>query len=376
MKKNIINPFICQGYESPTYFCDREEETKKMISALNNGRNITLISPRRLGKTGLIWNTFHNIHATDKNAICIYIDIFPTKSQHELVEMLGAAVLNTAFSKGKIFGRKVMEVMASLRPTIGIDTLTGMPNVSVNVDPTESEVSLKNIFSHLNRIGKEVYIAIDEFQQITNYPESGTEALLRSHIQFLQNIHFVFSGSKQHLMSEMFLSPQRPFYQSTDMMNLSPLDETIYYDFANNFFEAKGGFLNRDVFHELYTTFDGYTWYIQSILNRLYERSKKVGTTELLRSTILEVIESKAPQYESLSQFLTDNQFAVLKAIGKDGMVLEPTGKEFLKRHRLPSASSVKTALETLTDKELVYRSDSGLIVYDRFLGLWLSRLV
>lgn len=59
MKKKIVNPFICQGYKSPEYFCDRIEETVIMTSTLYNGRNITLISPRRLGKTVLIWNTFH-----------------------------------------------------------------------------------------------------------------------------------------------------------------------------------------------------------------------------------------------------------------------------------------------------------------------------
>ena len=232
MKNKQLNPFICQGYESPKYFCDRKEETQLMKSTLYNGRNITLISPRRMGKTGLIWNTFHQIQSENKDAICIYIDIFPTKNQQEMVNMLGSAVLNSAMSKGKVLGRKVLEVLGSLRPVVGIDGLTGMPNVTINIDPSQAEMSLKNIFGYLNRIDKEVFIAIDEFQQITNYPETGTEAMLRSHIQFLQNIHFIFSGSKQHLMSEMFVSPQRPFYQSTDIMNLLPLKENAYYEFA------------------------------------------------------------------------------------------------------------------------------------------------
>lgn len=375
MSKNILNPFICQGYESPDYFCDREEETEKLLSSLYNGRNITLVSPRRLGKTGLILNAFHRIQSENKDAVCIYIDIFPTQNRHELVNMLGTTVLNDAMSRGKAFGRKVLNLMGALRPMVSIDNMTGLPNVTVNIDPAQAEMSLQSIFAHLNRINKEVYIAIDEFQQITGYPESGTEALLRSHIQFLRNVHFIFSGSKQHLMSEMFLSPQRPFYQSTDIMNLMPLKEETYYVFANGFFERKGGRLDREVFHELYTTFDGYTWYIQSVLNRLYESHKTVNAVEQLHNTILSVAESKAPQYESLAHLLTSNQFAVLRAIAKDGVVGEPTSKEFLKKHKLPSASSVKTALEMLVDKELAYRQPDGYIVYDRFLGIWLKRL-
>ena len=375
MKNKQLNPFICHGYESPKYFCDRKEETQLIEHTLYNGRNITLISPRRLGKTGLIWNTFHQIQSENKDAVCIYIDIFPTKSQQEMVNMLGSTVFNTAMSKGKVFGRKVLEVLGSLRPVVGIDSLTGMPNVTINIDPSQAEMSLKNIFGYLNRIDKEVFIAIDEFQQITNYSDTGTEAMLRSHIQFLQNIHFIFSGSKQHLMSEMFMSPQRPFYQSTDILNLLPLKENVYYEFAVSFFKDNKGGIGEDIFHELYTTFDGCTWYIQSVLNRLYENYRNVGNMEQLRSTILSVVESKTPQYESLTQFMTDNQFSLLKAIAKEGIVKEPTGKDFLKKYRLPSASSVKTALDTLADKELLYRQADGYIVYDRFLGLWLRRI-
>ncbi len=375
MKKKVVNPFICQGYESPEYFCDRIEETEIMTSTLYNGRNITLISPRRLGKTGLIWNTFHHIKSENKDAICIYIDIFPTKSQSEFVRMLGTAVLNETLSKSKMLGKKMLEMLGSLRPVLGVDALTGMPNVTLNVDPTQSEMTIRNIFTYLNKIQREVFIAIDEFQQINEYPESGTEAMLRSYIQFSHNIHFVFSGSKKHIMSEMFTSPQRPFYQSTDILNLAPLNEETYYQFANNFFETNKGGLDREVFRELYDTYDGYTWYVQSVLNRLYEKFRTVSSSAQLRETILNVVESKKPQYESLVMFLTDNQFSLLRAVAKERVAEQPMGKEFIKKHGLSGSSSVKTALDVLCEKELLYRMPEGYIVYDRFMSQWLQRI-
>ncbi|MBR4645569.1 MAG: ATP-binding protein [Bacteroidales bacterium] len=375
MKKKVVNPFICQGYESPEYFCDRIEETKIMTSTLYNGRNITLISPRRLGKTGLIWNTFHHIKSENKDAICIYIDIFPSKSQSEFVRMLGTAVLNETLSKSKMLGKKMLEMLGSLRPVLGVDALTGMPNVTLNVDPTQSEMTIRNIFAYLNKIQREVFIAIDEFQQINEYPESGTEAMLRSYIQFSHNIHFVFSGSKKHIMSEMFTSPQRPFYQSTDILNLAPLNEETYYQFANNFFETNKGGLDREVFRELYDTYDGYTWYVQSVLNRLYEKFRIVSSSAQLRETILNVVESKKPQYESLVMFLTDNQFSLLRAVAKERVAEQPMGKEFIKKHGLSGSSSVKTALDVLCEKELLYRMPEGYIVYDRFMNQWLQRI-
>ena len=375
MARKSINPFVCQGYIGQEYFCDRESETDLLAKTLYNGRNVTLISPRRLGKTGLILHTFAQLRAENKDAVCIYIDIFPTKNQSELTRMMGEAVLNEAMSKGRQLGKRALLMLGSLRPVLGVDQLTGAPNVTVAVDPTQSEATLRSIFDYMKRQQKEFFVAIDEFQQITNYPEAGTEALLRSHIQFAPNVHFIFSGSKQHLMAEMFVSPQRPFYQSTEMMNLKPLDEQVYYDFANRFFTARGGSLDRGVFHEIYTIFDGYTWYIQTVLNRMYEAFRSVDSTAQLNETILSVVESKAPQYESLVQFLTDNQFSLLRAIAKEGLVEQPLGKDFIKKYRLSGASSVKTSLDMLTDKELAYRQPTGYIVYDRFLAQWLRRL-
>lgn len=86
------------------------------------------------------------------------------------------------------------------------DELTGVPKVTIDVAPAEEENTLKEIFEYLGSSEKRCYIAIDEFQQIAEYPEKGVEALLRSYIQFLPNVNFIFAGSKQHLMQEMFTS--------------------------------------------------------------------------------------------------------------------------------------------------------------------------
>ena len=374
-RKKLANPFVYQGYEGPKYFCDRTEETENMISALRNGRNITLISPRKVGKTGLTNHAFHQIRKTEKDAICIYIDIFSTKNLQEFVETLGRAVIEEALGREKSFAGKVTDFFKGLRPTVTPDLLTGMPTVSLSVVPVQAEYTLKSLFAHLDGLDKHVYLAIDEFQQIAEYPEKGTEAMLRSYIQFVHHVSFVFSGSKKHLMEEMFCSPNRPFYQSTQLMSLEPLHEEIYYDFAKKFFEAKKGFFDRDVFRSLYRRFDGYTWYLQAILNRLYEQEKKVESEAQTVDAILFLVNTTAPHYQTLTTLLTANQFGLLKAIAQAGIVAQPQSSEFIKTYELPSSSSVKSALDVLLDKDLVYQSPAGYIVYDRFLGIWLQRL-
>lgn len=68
-QKRLENPFVYQGYVGPEYFCDRTEETENVIAALKNGRNLTLISPRKIGKTGLIDHSFYQMKKDEKDAI-------------------------------------------------------------------------------------------------------------------------------------------------------------------------------------------------------------------------------------------------------------------------------------------------------------------
>jgi len=82
MRMKLNNPFLTAGYAGPDYFCDRVDETKKLVTAIKNDRNVTLIAPRRYGKTGLISNVFARLPSTYTS---IYIDIggIPVRKQAE-----------------------------------------------------------------------------------------------------------------------------------------------------------------------------------------------------------------------------------------------------------------------------------------------------
>ena len=373
INKTPLNPFLLAGYLSPGYFCDREQETAKLASALKNGRNVTLTSPRRMGKTGLILHLFNRLE--QEGIACYYVDLYQTDSLASLVEQLGNAVLGTLDSTEKKIVKKVGEFFKSLRPTINIDPQTGEPGFTVNVQPLQAEYSFQEILNYMEQADKPCIVAFDEFQTITEYADKKVEALLRSYIQRLNNVHFIFSGSQRHILINMFASASRPFYQSTQLMELNPLHEEIYYDFANNFFEAKKGSIDKEVFHSLYQRFDGYTWYLQAVLHRLYEQEKHVNTESQLSDAILFQINTLSSHYQTLTTFLTDNQLSLLKAIALAGVVSQPQSMDFIQHYSLPTASSVKSALEVLADKDLVYRTPEGYIVYDRFMGLWLCRI-
>ena len=375
-KKKLINPFVYTGYVSPDYFCDRLEETEELISNMRNGRNTTLISPRRIGKTGLIKNVFYHINQDEKDTICIYIDIFSTKNQHDFVQLFGTAIVQHAMSFGQRTLKRLLKFFGAWRPVFSTDPLTGMPTVSISIEPSQSEVTLKAIFDYLSQSKHQMFIAIDEFQQVMFYPETGTEAMLRSYIQFTPNVHFIFSGSKRHLMAQIFHSPERPFYQSTASMGLNPLHEEIYYDFAQRFFESKKGSISKEMFHLVYDQFSGITSHIQQLLSHLYEREKHVCKEDQVNEAIAHIVSRSSMQYEGLVFFLTDNQLSLLKAIAKSGVVRSPQSREFISMYNLNSASSVKTALCTLADKGLVDQDSDGYRISDRFFQLWLKQMV
>ena len=371
----LNNPFLLHGYVDPIYFCDRTQETKDLISALKNGRNVTLMSPRRMGKTGLIFNVFHQLQA-EQDVACFYIDIFSTKSLESFVKTLASAVvgkLDTPLQRAEGF---VQRFFQGLRLTFTTDIFTGNPQVELDFQPEQAETTLEQIFAYLVQSKKECYIAIDEFQQILEYPEKNVEALLRSYVQFCPNVHFIFSGSKQHLMLDIFSSAKRPFFQSTEKMNLYSIDESAYYDFASYWMKKKNIELSKDIFHSLYQQFDGHTWYLQYVLNVLYSDSQSEVTKDDLRNIICRIVQREKEAFQVIYNQLTDNQVSLLKAIAKEGVVKAINASEFIKKYRLKGSSSVNKALEYLIKNEIVYHTSEGYIVYNRFFAIWLSSLV
>ena len=234
MKPN--NPFLIVGYHSPEFFCDRETETATILDALKNGRNITLIAPRRMGKTGLICNAFHHLKEQKSDIVTLYMDIYSTQSIGDFVRLFANTVLGKLDAAPQKALNRISQFIHSCRPVFTFDELTGVPKVTIDVAPQDEKRTLKEIFDYLAYSQRHCCIAIDEFQQIAEYPEKGIEALLRSYIQFLPNVNFIFAGSKQHLMQEMFTSSKRPFYQSTQLINIGSIDRETYADFAIGLF--------------------------------------------------------------------------------------------------------------------------------------------
>ncbi|MBQ8958304.1 MAG: ATP-binding protein [Bacteroidales bacterium] len=371
-KVQETNPFSVIAYLGSDYFCDRENETKRLFDGLKNGRNITLISPRRMGKTGLIKHVFEEFDP--KEALCFYVDLDRTTCLADLVQTFGKVVLKQIGMPSRRVWKEILSWFKSLRPVLSAEPATGAPQISLDIKPTEAEASLDEIFGWLEKSKLPCYVAFDEFQVITEYPEPKMEALMLSHIQHLTNVNFVFAGSQKHLMTEMFMAANRPFFQSTQMLPLYEIPEDTYFDFAQRHLERNKQTLSRETFHELYATVYGHTWYIQCILNRLYQYGTRQIDRQALALTMNDILEEYKETFRTYCKLLTSNQLSLLKAIAKEGKVKEIGSQEFLQKHQPGPASTIRSALRVLIGKELIMEDKNGYSVYDRFFGLWLRR--
>ncbi len=377
--KTDRNPFYLEGYYGSTYFCDREEETTSLLNNAKNGINTTLLSVRRMGKTGLIHHVFKQLER-DKSWKGIYIDIYATQSLSQFTEQIASAILKV-FPHHKSFGKKFIDLIKGFSPSITYDPLTGVPEVSFNYHTTkQSEYSLKELFNFLDQQAIGIVIAIDEFQQIANYPEKNIEAILRTIVQRLKNVSFIFSGSHKHMLIEMFNNVKRPFFSSTQSLFLQEISRKKYSAFIERLFKKQDRSIEKEAIIFILDWTKVHTYYTQAVCNKVYAQNKlniKLADVYNACDTILREQENIFFQYRNL---LTSGQWELLEAIGKEDIVVQPTSNNFISKYHLGNPASVRRSLQALVDKEMVMREvdkdgQNSYQVYNCFLSRWLQRL-
>ena len=370
----IQNPFLTYGYSGPDYFCDRVEETKRLTSLLLNGNHVALMSPRRMGKTGLIRHCFTQ-QELQNNYYLFIVDIYATKSLSELIYELGRSILSVLKSKERKAWERFVQIVGSLRTGISLDAL-GQPSWNLEIGDVQSpKVSLDEIFQYLKSADKPCLVAIDEFQTIMDYPEQNVEALLRTHIQDCNNAWFIFSGSKRHMMGEMFSSPARPFYQSASTISLKPISLEVYSAFISSHFKKGGKHITPEAIRYIYEKFEGTTWYIQKICNELYAMAEpdSICEKEDVDVAIRLAVEEKDDTYQDMMARLTAKQKALLLALAHSGKNVQLTSGSFIKKYHLTSASAVQRSLAALQEKDIITNSNGQYYIYDYFLYYWLN---
>lgn len=374
---NPINPFVVGKYLSDAYFCDRSEETAFLQKQMENGRDVALISPRRMGKSGLIRHFFSQDTIKEKYHV-FYVDIYATTSLAEFVYLLGKEIYAQLKPQAAQWKEKFFQIVKSLRMGMKLDAMNGLPTFDLGLgDIQVPQTTLDEIFEYIDLSDKPCIIAIDEFQQIGVYGEKNVEALLRTKIQQCRRSQFIFSGSKRHLMSNMFNSPAKPFYQSAVSMGLQPIPINVYADFAVKLFEQRGKHLDHKVAETVWQYYEGYTWFVQMLMNELFALTPAGGVCQegMIDEARRNVVMAQESSYADLLSNLPPKQKLVLQAIAKEGDAKNITSGNFIKKYNLISASSVQAAAKLLLKSDLLTQNGNIYRVYDRFFSEWLAKI-
>ena len=371
------NPFIVTGKIEPEYFCDRVTESARLVKSVTNGNNMVIISPRRMGKTGLIQFCYDKPEIADEY-YTFFIDILHTSSLREFTYLLGREIYETLLPRSRKMTSLFIQTIKSISGKFGFDPITGMPTFNVELgDIDRPEYTLDEIFQSLARADKPCIVAIDEFQQIAKYPEKNIEAQLRTHIQKLRNCNFIFAGSERHMMQEMFTSAARPFYHSADMLELKAIVPEIYIPFIVSHFEKRTRHIAPDDVERVYNLFKGHTYYVQKTFNEAFADTPEGEecTLETLRAAIDNMIASNDTIFREILSNIPEKQKELLYAIAKEGEAERITSAAFIKRHSLASASSVQSAMKKLLEKDIITEINKVFSVTDRLFAMWMNRL-
>lgn len=371
------NPFIVTGKIAPEYFCDRVAESAMLIKSISNGNNLVIISPRRMGKTGLIQFCYDKPEISGEY-YTFFIDILHTSCLREFTFLLGKEIYETLLPRSRKMLKLFIQTLKSIKGKFGFDPVSDLPVFNIELGDIEHpEYTLDEIFQYLEHADKRCIVAIDEFQQIAKYPKKNIEALLRTHIQKQMNANFIFAGSERHMMQKMFSSAARPFYNSADMMELKAIVPEIYVPFIVGHFEKCKRRIDPADVEKVYNLFKGHTYYIQKTFNEAFAETAEGGecTMDTIRAAIDEMIASNDTIFREILSNIPEKQKALLYAIAGEGEAERITSSEFIKRHGLTSASSVQSAAKKLLEKEIITETNKVFSVTDKLFSMWITRI-
>ena len=372
------NPFVFNGYAGAEYFCDREKELAELQRFAENNVNVTLIAQRRMGKTGLIFRLMDELASVGSEIKPIYVDIFATRNLAELNRTLATAILK-AFPEESSVGKRFLGILKGLRPSFGVDPLSGSPQVQFTYqNQTEKEHTLEGLLTFLEQQQQPVLLAIDEFQQVREYDNENVEALLRTYIQRLQNVRFIFCGSRKHLMTDIFSNPSRPFFASTQFLGLETIAAESYGNYITKMFVAGGKEIDTEAVEQIMQWSRRHTYYTQRLSHEVYDfPAHHIGIDEVngCCNTLLQLNEPYFLQYK---QLLTAGQWNFMIALAKEGTVEQPYATAFLKKYDVGATAVARRQLQTLIDKDLVFaettKEKTCYAVADLFLMRWLEK--
>ena len=370
MEKNFVYGVAVTDYN----FTGRKEETRRLKQNFENGINSILISPRRWGKTSLVDHVCRQLEGS--GIITVRIDIFGCRSEYDFYNVLAAEVLKQTASKVHLWMDEAKDFLTRLTPKIHFP-VDGTNEISVSLGITPETHSAEDVLNMVEMIAKRknrhIVVCIDEFQQVGEFGNTqSVQAKLRSVWQHHHYTSYCLFGSKQHMMSKIFLHRSMPFYQFGDLMWLQKIPKSDWTDYIISHFEHAGRHISEPMVSKICETVDLYPSYVQhlsSIILNLTPQGEE-ATEEMLPSAIKELISTNEALYMQQVEPLSGYQMNLLRAIVA-GIHSGYHEKKVRKEFDLGTPSNMVRLRDALIERDIIYSEMRSLYITDPVFSLW-----
>lgn len=370
----MSNPFslsIAQGDN----FCNREKEIQDLVRHAHNGNNVLLFSPRRYGKTSLVKRILDLL--AGEGFLTVYVDLFPIISERDMVSRLSSALFK-GVGRGlnqQTLAARLKDLFKRLIPIIEVKP-DGY-SVSMRFDQSSEsgallEDLLEGLYRYVTQRGIRACVAMDEFQEITELPESKRiEGLFRAHIQSHREVSYFFIGSRRRILKEMFSDKGRAFYKSAFTYPLREVPREEFVRYIQTHFEQSRKVCSSAVAADIYNRVRGYPYYVQKLASIAWDLSEKECAIKVVQSSYEALIEMEAADFEATWSALTLIQRTVLKALALESTVL-PYSRNFLEQHQL-TVGGTQRALQVLLSMDLVEKEAVEYRLTDPVMSAWIA---
>lgn len=356
-------------------FTDRIKETRRLKMNFENGLNVILISPRRMGKTSLVK---HVAQQVDKDIVqVVYIDIYDCRSEYDFYNKFAEAMMTQTASKIETILDNVRQFLTRLTPKVSVNPDPSL-EYSFSLGITPKDYSPEEILSLPERmacqIGKHIVVCIDEFQQVGEWPDSLTvQKRMRGIWQHHTHASYCLFGSRQHMMNQLFQNKRMPFYQFGEPNYLQPIPTEDWIPFIQSKFEKLSLHIDEPYVQQICSIVGNQSSYVQQLSWDVMLNTEKVVTDETIQAGVEDLLIQCTPLFMEQTGGLTSYQLNMLRAI-VDGQHTQWTSQEVISKYNLGTKSNVTKMQKTLIERDFIIPTEEGLFLSDPVMGLWLQR--
>ncbi|MDG5816945.1 hypothetical protein QA601_17745 [Chitinispirillales bacterium ANBcel5] len=364
-----MNPFRYGQIVSKNHYCHRPELEMQLKKYLISGQNTYIEGERRAGKTSLIFETTRKI----RSKWIIYVDLLEVKTVEDIFKRFLNGIVK-AKSVGHLF-QNIIKRASTLRPVMTFDPFNGLPSISIDTTLELKPESLEGILDLFSE--KEFHnaiVVIDEFQDIVNLKNSSQVlAVMRSKVQFYQEIPFVFCGSIRSTINKIFTDHDSPFFKSALPLEVGAIEDSNFSKFISSKFKDSKIKINQDIINRIFDICKRNPGDIQQLcyaLCNVTEEGEQISV-ETINRTLIHIFAQERKGYESNLARLTSIQLKCLIAVAKRGGK-NTSSKEFIVHSGVTQPTTIKKALTRLVELKILFTTDGEYRFINPFFAGWL----